>query len=76
MLTITEQTITHLYAPNPGGITDFVNVMLEQETSAAKLGISKNNTPAFFPDSCLLHYSGYGFAKRGTPLWLIDTFEK
>ena len=73
---MTNKPITHLYAPNPGGVTDFVDVIMRQQgVLATKLAMSKNNAPVFFPEHCLLHYSGYGFAKRGAPLWLLHKLE-
>jgi hypothetical protein len=65
--------IIHLYAPNPGGVADYVDVCVGHEPGHGKLAIGKHIAPSSpLPEQCLLHYSGYGYAKRGAPLWLLN----
>jgi hypothetical protein len=65
--------VINLYAPVRGGVSDYVDVCLEHDSEHEKLSLEKKtalHTP--LSDQCLLHYSGYGYANRGTPLWLLN----
>lgn len=68
--------LTHIYTPNPGGVSDYVNVCILHEANAIKHPLEK--LTAFstkLSGNCLLHYSGYGYEKRGVPLWLLNKLE-
>ncbi len=67
--------LTHLYAPKPGGVADYVDIMIENNYQANKLALSVSGKSNLLPEHYLLHYSGYGFAKRGAPLWLLHKIE-
>jgi hypothetical protein len=69
--------IIHLYPPVSGGVTDYVDVCLAHQPQSTKLLIDvKSIITTNTEDNYLLHYSGYGYAKRGTPLWLPKKIEK
>lgn len=72
-----KNKIFHLYAPNPGGISDYVDAYLFRESkNNEKISINKKKIQINqIPERCLLHYSGYGFSKRGAPLWLLNKIE-
>ncbi|MGS0742820.1 hypothetical protein ACVBEF_13435 [Glaciimonas sp. GG7] len=68
--------ITHIYAPSPGGVADYVDVSLHWDSDAAKFPLSRKSAlDNRLPEHCLLHFSGYGFAKRGAPLWLLNKIQ-
>ncbi|MBC7489307.1 MAG: hypothetical protein H7240_04280 [Glaciimonas sp.] len=65
--------LIHVHAPNPGGVTDYVDLCAVFDFGREKFAIKKQmafNRP--LPELCVLHYSGYGYAKRGAPLWLLN----
>lgn len=65
--------LIHLYASTPGGVADYVDVCVGHDVAHGKLAIGKHITPNTpLPEKCLLHYSGYGYSKRGAPLWLLN----
>lgn len=71
-----ENHFVHLYPPVPGGVADYVDVCIRHQPGATKLALEKktaNSTP--LSGHCLLHLSGYGYAKRGAPLWLLNKLE-
>lgn len=68
--------LSHVYAPTPGGVADYVDTNLGWDRTAEKFSLSKNTADEkVLPESCLLHYSGYGFSKRGSPLWLLNKIQ-
>jgi hypothetical protein len=68
-----SNSFLHLCVSSPGGVSDYVDACLKGNFGAGKIAIEKQVDPdAVFPQQCLLHYSGYGYAKRGAPLWLSN----
>lgn len=68
--------VIHLYAPVRGGVSDYVDVCLGQDIDSGKLEFKKTTTfHTQKPEQCLLHYSGYGYANRGAPLWLLNKLQ-
>lgn len=70
---------THFIVGNPNGIdaTEIEGFPISQVTaySAANLlSLLPNNTQE--AATVLLHYVGYGYAKRGCPVWLVNGLEK
>ncbi|MGA9378555.1 MAG: hypothetical protein WBV73_07270 [Phormidium sp.] len=70
---------THFIIGNPREIeapkTEVFSAIQVQEHSAANLlTILKNNYQQ--ASTVLLHYVGYGYAKRGCPFWLVNALEK
>ena len=56
--------------PGPGGVYDFA-VKLGDRLNAPVVELGRDtDTSAWSGDMMLLHFSGYGFQKRGVPLWL------
>lgn len=56
--------------PGPGGVYDFA-VKLADRLQAPVTELSRTtDTSGWSGDLMLLHFSGYGFQKRGVPLWL------
>lgn len=70
------KNLTHIYPPKTGGVLDFVDVCLAHQIDAVKLPLDEltASSPPL-EGTCLLHYSGYGYAKRGAPLWLLKKLE-
>jgi len=65
--------VFHLYSPVRGGITDYVDMLLENYSKSEKISIERQTDhQIFLQEQCLLHYSGYGYANRGAPLWLLN----
>ena len=58
-----------------GGVWDFTHALArELGTSSQLLAIAREDRDALAraqAPAVLLHYSGYGYAKRGAPLWLV-----
>lgn len=66
----------HLYPPVPGGVADYVDVCVRHSQGSSKLALGKETAKGIaLSGHCLLHLSGYGYAKRGAPLWLLDKLE-
>lgn len=66
----------HLYPPVPGGVADYVDVCIRHLPGGTKLALGKENArETALSGHCLLHLSGYGYAKRGAPLWLLRKLE-
>ena len=56
--------------PGPGGVYDFA-VKLADRLQATVAELSRDtDTSGWSGDLLLLHFSGYGFQKRGVPTWL------
>lgn len=56
--------------PGPGGVYDFA-VKLGDRLQAPVVELSSmTDTSGWSGDLMLLHFSGYGFQKRGVPMWL------
>lgn len=53
-------------------VESFPVSQLKAYTPAALLALLQNSSSA----TVLLHYVGYGYAKRGCPIWLIEGLEK
>ncbi len=71
-----ENPLVHLYPPALGGVADYVDVCIRNQPGGTKLLFEKRTakgTP--LSGHCLLHLSGYGYAKRGAPLWLLNKLE-
>jgi hypothetical protein len=62
--------ICHVCPPSKGGVADYVGALIEESGSGRKFELSKQTAIPLEGD-CLLHYSGYGFSRRGAPLWLL-----
>jgi len=60
-----------------GGVWDFTHALAgELGVSGQVLSIAEGNAAALATaqaPALLLHYSGYGYAKRGAPLWLLHS---
>lgn len=61
-----------LVPPGSGGVRDYAS-MIQSALGAPVMELSRaTDTAALGGDCVLLHFSGYGYQKRGVPLWLID----
>ena len=68
-------SITHICPPSTGGVSDYVDVAIQHQPSAMKLPLNKVLAKDFkLSGNVLLHLSGYGYQKRGAPLWLLNKF--
>lgn len=73
------QVESHFIVGNPRGIEapkieEFSVIQVQKHSDASLLSILKNNYQQ--ETTVLLHYVGYGYAKRGCPFWLINALEK
>jgi hypothetical protein len=76
-------TITLITPPGHGGVRDFADKLVEntatsQATTVFTWQQGTEHTPvekALSSDCVYLQYSGYGYAKRGAPLWLLKQLE-
>ena len=76
-------TITLITPPGQGGVRDFADKLVENTASnqAATVFTWQQDTDhalveqALFSDCVFLQYSGYGYAKRGAPLWLLNQLQ-
>ncbi len=68
-----------LTPPSQGGVFDFTS-LLEAELGAEQARLipltRENAAEALSADAVFLQLSGYGFARRGAPLWLLDQLRK
>ena len=68
-----EYPITHICPAVTGGVDDYVDVIRSNSSASHKLPIAiAAGQIIALPDVCFLHYSGYGYAKRGAPSWLLN----
>lgn len=49
--------------------------IVSAKTSDSLIGILSDLQKEFSKITVLLHYSGYGFQKRGAPIWLVDALK-
>ena len=54
--------------PRPGPLPEASGVVLVAPSADA----TAERLDALRPDAVLVHYSGYGYAKRGAPVWLVE----
>lgn len=65
--------LRHICPPTLGGIHDFVERLSHEIESSTTISNSTTDMDSADSKSCvLLHYSGYGFSKRGAPLRLLQ----
>jgi hypothetical protein len=70
-----NQAVTHLVPDQPGGVSDYVDLLMSIRSSDSSVRISNSDRKRpkeLDADNVLLHYVGYGYAKRGAPTWLLD----
>jgi hypothetical protein len=68
--------ITIALANRPGGVFDYATKLGRAlDSDCAPLQFIDTNT-RFCSDSIFLQYSGYGFAKRGAPYWLLEKLNR
>lgn len=64
--------IIHIYPTAIGGVSDFVDVCVQYQSGATKLPLNMLLAQdVAFSGNILLHFSGYGYQKRGVPMWLL-----
>lgn len=69
--------ITHLYPPVLGGVSDYVDVCRRHDPQSDQCFLDKKSAvTTSLAGHYLLHYSGYGYAKRGAPLWLLNKIQQ
>jgi hypothetical protein len=63
-----------------GGVTDFARLLSaalpEGPAEILALSYARRDTPLAPGQDCFLHLSGYGYAKRGAPVWLVHWVRK
>lgn len=66
-----SSTFLSLIPPGTGGVTDFAAV-IGQPLGGPVLELTRSTDISVLGGDCLLlHFSGYGFQKRGVPFWLV-----
>lgn len=65
-------TLTIVVPPVAGGVWDFSHAISQELSGSVVREITRSDTRALDVGTVLLHYSGYGYAKRGAPLWILD----
>jgi len=61
-----------LVPPGAGGVRDYASVIGES-LQAPPLEMTRTTDISLLSGDCLLlHFSGYGYHKRGVPLWLVE----
>lgn len=69
-------TLTHILPAVSGGVSDYVGVSVQHQTDDIKLPLNKESaTRTPLSGHIFLHFSGYGYAKRGAPLWLLKKLQ-
>ena len=79
-----RRSLLIIVPPGRGGVRDFSSVLVEKLTPDIRVKLlawGKNDTSKVIPylnefDCVYLQYSGYGYAKRGAPLWLLKAVSK
>jgi len=68
---MTSSTI-HICPTSTGGVSDYVDIFIQSQSGGVKLPLNKAlATNIALSGNILLHLSGYGYQKRGAPLWLL-----
>lgn len=67
--------------PAQGGVRDYSEIILASLVPFGSLYLWSQNSnteiePVIQSDCLYLQYSGYGYAKRGAPLWLLQALER
>lgn len=65
--------VIHICPPSGGGVYDYAELITRNTPNAQLMPLSQQ-TKINVPEgvNCIIHYSGYGYAKRGAPEWLIS----
>lgn len=70
---MSTNSITHVCPIAMGGVSDYVDVSIQNQPGATKLPLNQELAKSVsLSGNVLLHLSGYGFQKRGAPLWLLN----
>ena len=65
--------IVHICPSSGGGVYDYAEIIINNTPNAELMVLSEKsqkNLPVGV--NCIIHYSGYGYAKRGAPEWLLS----
>jgi hypothetical protein len=66
-----QTTSISLIPPGGGGVRDYASMLGASLDAPIRELTSHTDTKDWSGDVLLLHFSGYGFQKRGVPLWLL-----
>jgi len=69
-----EQKLQIVIPQGPGGIADYAHLLARAVVPPAI--VTEFLSHGAWEQSVMLQYSGYGYAKRGAPLWLIPEVER
>lgn len=68
--------ITHICAVSQGGVSDYADICSQRQPGAIMLALNKEMAASMsLSGDVILHYVGYGYTKRGAPLWLLKKLE-
>lgn len=65
--------VIHICPPTRGGVYDYAELITRNTPNSKLMPLSQQNLENL-PNgvNCIVHYSGYGYAKRGAPEWLVS----
>ncbi len=68
----TNPLVLQLIPSSVGGVSDYADVLKSGGLDGSVVKLTEGDRPTFLGDeTVLLHYSGYGYARRGAPVWLL-----
>lgn len=68
----TNLFVLQLIPSSVGGVNDYAHALKSGGLKGTVVKLTEGDRPTFRGDeTVLLHYSGYGYARRGAPLWLL-----
>ncbi len=62
--------------PGTGGVRDYASMLADQLGAPVRELTPQTDTREWSGDMLLLHFSGYGFQKRGVPTWLLPEIKR
>ncbi len=68
---VSSSTLLHILPAGAGGISDYVERCVERQPHAFSQALKEGDQIAS-TKSVLLHLSGYGYARKGAPFWLLE----
>lgn len=71
-----EASSLSLIPPGSGGVRDYASKLDRPLGAPIQELNADTDTSKWSGDMLLLHFSGYGYQKRGIPLWLLDEMKR
>ena len=67
-----QATSLSVIPPGGGGVRDYASMLGGSLDAPIQELTAQTDTRGWSGDMLLLHFSGYGFQKRGVPTWLLS----